>query len=342
MYRSTPELLQWYAAHPGEDAIEADIPIVDPHHHLFGSDKDLQYYRLVDYMRDLSGGHRIVKTVYVEAYRSGWKTTGPDHLRSVGETEWIISQAKEPLTTRHGQCEFAAGLVANIDLTQGAAVIETLDAHLEAGQGRLRGVRQIAAYDDGLVGRFIKELPPVHLLKDARFRAGFSKLKDYGLSFDVWVYHKQLDELISLVDAFPDTTFILDHLGGLMGVGPHRLDRGNTLALWKFNLRRLAERPNVYVKVGGMGMPVYGFNFEHQPRPATSQELATAWRPLIETCIAAFGPKRCMFESNFPVDRQSAGYTEIWNAFKTATRTMSSSERNALFFETASRAYRLD
>lgn len=341
MVKTTRELLNWHAIHPREAPVDTELPIVDPHLHIFGTEKDPQYYRLADYAQDVAGGHHVVKTVYVEAYRSGWRTTGPDHMRSVGEVESIVNQTKEPIVTDYGHCEFAAGIVANVDLTKGAEVIETLDAHVEAGQGRLRGVRQIAAYDDGLVGSFIKELPPTRLLQDTRFKDGFSKLKGYGLSFDVWVYHHQLDELNSLVDSFPEVTFVLNHIGGLIGVGPYRANRGNTLASWKFNLRRLAERPNVYVKVGGLGMPVFGFNFEHQPRPATSHELCNAWRPLIDTCIAAFGTKRCMFESNFPVDRQSARYTEIWNAFKLATKTMSLDERKDLFYETACRAYRL-
>lgn len=342
MPRNTRELQAWHAHHTAETPLEADLPIVDPHLHIFGTDTDPQYYRLADYAQDLAGGHHVVKTVYVEAYRSGWRTTGPAHLRSVGEVESIVHQTKEPLLTKHGPCAFAAGIVANVDLTSGAAVIETLDSHVEAGQGRLRGVRQVAAYDDGMVGRFIKELPPANLMQDTRFQIGLSKLRNYGLSFDVWIYHHQLDEFISLVDSFPEVTFVLNHLGGLIGVGPYRANRGNTLASWKFHMRRLAERPNVYVKVGGMGMPVFGFNFEHQTRPPNSNELANAWRPLIETCIAAFGTKRCMFESNFPVDRQSAGYTEIWNAFKLSTKSLSTSERNDLFFETACRAYRLN
>lgn len=341
MPKSTSDLLDWYAIKPRETAVEPDLPIVDPHVHIFGSEKDTQYYQMKDYALDLAGGHNVVKTVYMEAYRSAWRTSGPDHLRSVGEVESIVHQSKEPLITKFGHCEFAAGIVASIDLTKGAEVIETLDAHVEAGQGRLRGVRQVAAYDNGLVGSFIKELPPAGLLDDPNFRTGIAKLKDYDLSFDVWIYHHQLDKFISLVDSFTDITFVLNHMGGLIGVGPYKENRGNAFASWKFNLRRLAERPNVYIKVGGLGMPVCGFNFDHQLHPATSHDLSNAWRPMIDTCIAAFGTKRCMFESNFPVDRQSAGYTEIWNAFKLTTTSLSTTERNHMFFETALRAYRL-
>ena len=341
MPKTTGELVKWYAGQTREEAIEPELPIIDPHLHIFGTEGDPQYYRIEDYVHDLSGGHAINKTVYIEAYRSNWRTTGPEHLRSVGELEAIINKTKVPLSTRQGACEFAAGIVANIDLTLGAAVVETLDAHQVAGQGRLRGVRQVAAYDDGLVGSFIKAPPRAGLMLDPQFRSGFAKLKDYGLSFDVWIYHHQLAQLISLVDASPETTFILNHLGGLIGVGAYGEDRHNTYAAWKANLQKLSERSNVYVKVGGMGMPVFGFNFEHQRRPASSEEMATAWRPLIDICLSTFGPTRCMFESNYPVDRQSGGYTEIWNALKRATRSLSPTERHALFYETASQAYRL-
>ncbi len=317
------------------------MPIVDPHLHIFGSANDRQYFRIDDYAEELTRGHRILKTVYMEAYRSGWRTTGPEHLRSVGEVESIASRTREPITTAYGHCEFAAGIVAHVDLTLGVRVVETLDALVEAGEGRLRGVRQVAAYDDGLVGSFIKELPPVRLMQNANFLDGFSKLQGYGLSFDVWIYHHQLDELTWLVDKFPGVTFILNHLGGLIGVGPYGKNRAESMKGWELSLRRLAERTNVFVKVGGMGMPVFGHNFEHKARPATSSEMATAWQPLIDICVSAFGTRRCMFESNFPVDRQSGGYTEIWNALKKATKAMSPGERHEMFYESACRAYRL-
>lgn len=341
MHRSTEELLKWHALGPKEEALEPELPIVDPHHHLFGDVPDSQYYRLADLEQDLAGGHHITKTVYVEAYGSGWRKTGPEHLRPVGETEAIVAKAATPLKTRHGNCELAAGIVAHADLTMGPALAEVLEAHLAVAQGRLRGVRHMAARDEGLVGRFIKEMPRKHLLQEPGFRAGLAQLKNHGLSFDVWVYHHQLEELIAVVDSCPDTPVVLDHLGGLIGVGEYRSDRAAVLTRWKADLRKLAERPNVYVKLGGMGMPVCGFGFEHQPRPATSAQLVQAWQPLIDTCIETFGTQRCMFESNFPVDKQSCSYTALWNAYKLATRTLSPDERSDLFSRTACKVYRL-
>lgn len=342
MPRSTEELLKWHGSVPREMVLEPDLPMIDAHHHLFGEVTDTHYYRLSDFERDLAGGHRIFKTVYVEAFEPGWHKTGPEHLRPVGEVETIVKSAATPLRTRLGQCELAAGIVAHADLTRGCAVAEVLEAHLAAAQGRLRGVRQMIAHDDGLVGQFIRHMPRAHLLTDTDFRAGFSRLQSYGLSFDVWGFHHQLDELIQLADSFPETTIVLDHAGGLLGVAEHRSNREAVLPHWKARLRKLAERVNVCVKIGGMGTPHSGFGFEHDPKPGTSAQLAQAWWPLIETCITAFGTQRCMFESNFPVDGQSCGYTELWNAFKLATRAMSPDERNDLFYRTACRVYRLD
>lgn len=341
MPKSTEDLLKWHGSAPREEVLEPELPMIDPHHHLFGEVTDTHYYRLSDFERDLADGHCIVKTVYVEAFEPGWHKTGPEHLRPVGEVEKIVKSAAMPLPTRHGHCEIAAGIVAHADLTRGYAVAEVLEAHLAAAKGRLRGVRQMIAHDDGLVGQFIQQMPKKHLLMDTQFRAGFSRLQSHGLSFDVWGFHHQLDELIHLVDSYPATTVVLDHVGGLLGVAEYRSDRGAVLARWKAQLLKLAERPNVYAKIGGMGTPHSGFGFEHHQRPGTSAQLAEAWWPLIDTCITAFGTQRCMLESNFPVDGQSCGYTELWNAFKLATRSMSPQERHDLFYRTACKVYRL-
>ena len=339
MPRSTAALREWHARFPAEHALEPGLPIVDAHHHLYGEAADTQHYRIQDLKRDAAGGHSIIGTVYVEAYRWAWRQTGPEALRPVGEVEWIVGRT--PMPAAAGIRQLGAGIVSSADLTLGAGVSEVLDALLEAGQGRLRGVRHLAAYDDGLVGSFIKHRPPPQLLMDPAFRRGFAELQVRGLSFDAWIYHHQIAELIDLADAFPQTRIVLDHVGGVIGVGEFRSQRSTVFARWKDDLRSLAARPNVVVKIGGMGMPVFGFGFEHHARPATSAELAQAWGPFIDACIEAFGPHRCMFESNFPVDKQSCGYTELWNAFKLATRSLSPKERQDLFYRSACRTYRL-
>jgi predicted TIM-barrel fold metal-dependent hydrolase len=277
----------------------------------------------------------------MEAYEAGWRTSGPQSLRPVGEVEQIVALSRSPLTTAHGSCRVAAGIVASADLCLGKSVTEVLDAELEASQGRLRGVRHHAATDAGTVGRFIKNPPRPQLLGEAGFRQGFARLSGYGLTFDAWIYHTQLDELIALADAFPDTTIVLDHVGAVIGVAEYRPRRAEVLAFWRARMRALAERRNVRVKIGGMGMPFFGFGFEHGPRPASAAALAQDWKPFIETSIEAFGTDRCMFESNFPVDKQSCSYTELWNAFKLATASLTKDERSDLFYRTACRTYRL-
>jgi predicted TIM-barrel fold metal-dependent hydrolase len=205
----------------------------------------------------------------------------------------------------------------------------------------LRGVRHHATYVEGTVGSLIKDPPKPRLLADSAFRRGFAWLDRFGLSFDAWIYHTQLGELADLADAFPNTPIILDHVGAVIGVAEFSSQRTAVFADWEKGMCALAARPNVCVKVGGMGMPVFGFGFEYAERPATSAALVDVWQPFIDVCIDSFGPERCMLESNFPVDKQSCGYLELWNAFKRATRSLTQGEREHLFYRTACRTYRL-
>ncbi len=340
LHRNTRELLEWHARAPRETALEPDLPIVDAHHHLYGGAGDAHHYRFEDLEQDLGGGHKVLATVYVEAYEPGWRTDGPPALRPVGEVERIIKLTRTP--THHG-CQVAAGIVAHADLTLGAAVAEVLAAHEAAGEGRLRGIRHVTPYEGGAVGRYVKGSPREHLLMVPAFREGMAQLARFGLSFDAWVYHPQLHGLCDFAAAFPDTPIVINHVGGLIGVEEdgYRADRAAHLAQWRGHLRRLAQLPNVSIKIGGLGMPVFGFGFEHADGPAASDVLARAWAPLIDTCIEAFGTQRCMFEANFPVDKQSCGYTALWNAFKVASRALSADERGDLFWRTACRVYRL-
>lgn len=341
LHRTTRELLAWHEGAPHEAALEPELPIVDAHHHLYGTEADAHHYRFEDLERDFSGGHRVLATVYVEAYEPGWRTEGPQALRPVGEVERIVAHTRTP--TRDG-CQVAAGIVAHADLNLGAAVAEVLAAHEAAAEGRLRGVRHVTPCEAGVVGRHVKGSPRAHLLMDPAFRQGAAQLARFGLSFDAWVYHPQLHELCDFAAALPDTPIVINHMGGLIGVAEdgYRTHRATHLAQWRSDLRRLAQWPNVSIKVGGLGMPVFGFGFEHADRPPASAVLARAWAPLIHTCIDIFGTQRCMFEANFPVDKQSCGYTALWNAFKRVTAPLSVHERDDLFRGTATRVYRLE
>lgn len=339
-HRPTRDLLDWHGRGPKEPALEPGLPIVDAHHHLFGTSADALYYRREDMESDLASGHRIVGTVYVAAYGAGWRPDGPPAMRSVGEVERIVALSAAPLSTPQGPCRLASGIVSDVNLALGDAVDEVLQAHVAAGKGRLRGVRFYATHHDSELAKFIPNAPQ-NILGDSGFRRGFALLDRYGLSFDALIYHTQLRELASLADAFPRTPIVLNHVGMPVGVLGFQAQRSTVRRDWERDLRALAARPNVRVKVGGMGMPIFGFGFESGDGPAETQALVQAWKPLMDVCIDAFGPARCMLESNFPVDKQSCGYVQLWNAFKLVTRALSPSERQALFYRTACRTYRM-
>jgi len=336
--RTTAQLEAWHAGAQPEAALEPALPIIDPHHHLYDSPATGSRYMLPDLLADLACGHRIVATVYVEAYHSMWRARGDEAMRPVGEIEFARGIGAVADSEVYGPCRVAASIVGFADLSLGDGVAPVLEAMIEAGGGRLRGIRQQAAYDPGPIGATIKHRAPAHLLLDPAFQKGFAHLARHGLSFDGWVYHPQLDEWARLAARFPDTVMVLDHVGGVCGV-PEYPGHRQAFDEWRAGLKAVAACPNVRVKVGGMGMAVFGFGFEHGERPAASQVLARAWQPYIDTCLELFGPERCMFESNFPVDRQSCGYAELWNAFKIATASLSAGERRALFHDTAARTY---
>jgi predicted TIM-barrel fold metal-dependent hydrolase len=339
--RDVRALAAWHALAAREPAIQPHMPIVDPHHHLYGAVTDAQHYRAEDLAQDLAdGGHRVIGTVYVEAFGAAWRTEGPAELRSLGEVESIVRASASPLSTPLGSCRLAASIVSNVDLCLGDAVAPVLQAHLQAAQGRLRGVRHHATHDAGPLSQFTHNAPP-QLLADPQFRRGLGWLSRLALSFDALVFHTQLAELATLVDAFPDTRFILNHGGIALGVPPYSADRSAVFAHWQRDLRALAERPNVSVKIGGMGMLLCGFGFGRADAPPHSSALAQVWGPFIEVCAEAFGPQRCMFESNFPVDKQSCSHGALWNAFKRCTAAWSEDERRAVFYRTACNAYGL-
>jgi L-fuconolactonase len=330
---------QWLALHR-EDILEPDLEIVDPHHHLW--DFARHRYLLPDLLADTGSGHNIAQTVFIEC-TACYRADGPAALRPVGETEFVNGIAAMAASGAYGRTRVAAGIVGMADLTLGSAVEEVLAAHVAAGGGRFRGIRHAAAWQDKTPEVHNSHThPPPHLYRDhAKFREGFAVLGRMGLAFDAWLYHPQLDDLIDLARAFPGQPIVLDHVGGPLGLGWYADKRAEIFADWRRRMAELAQAPNVYVKLGGLGMRINGFAFHKRPRPPTSQELADAWRPYVETCIAAFGPARCMFESNFPVDKISGAYATYWNAFKRLAAGASVDERALLFRDTARRFYKL-
>lgn len=317
---------------------EPALPIVDPHHHLW--DRPGHRYLLDELLADLGGGHNIVATVFVECM-AFYRATGAPALRPVGETEVVNGVAAMSASGGYGPARLCAGIVGFADLTLGAAVDEVLTAHLEAGGGRFRGIRHAAAWDASDEVRNSHTRPTAGLLRDATFRADFARLAPHGLTFEAWLYHPQIADVTDLARAFPDTTIILNHVGGPLGIGPYAGRRDEVFAAWRGQIAELAACDNVVVKLGGLGMKICGFGFHHQAAPPASAVLADAWRPYLLTCIDAFGPDRCMLESNFPVDKTSCSYTTLWNALKRVTADFAPDERAAMFQATAERVYRL-
>jgi L-fuconolactonase len=322
-----------------EEILEPALPICDPHHHLW--DFPQSRYLLPELLGDLTSGHNVTSTVFVECgsfYRAG----ASEAMKFVGETEFVNGQAAMAASGRYGPILACEGIVGRADLAQGAAVAEVLEAHVRAGNGRFKGIRHAGAYDPSPDIRRSHTSPPPGLYALPSFRAGFAKLGELGLSFEAWQYHPQLGEVAALADANPGVMILLNHVGGPLGVGPYAGKRDEVFAVWKAGIEDLARRPNVWVKLGGLGMTGCGFGFHRRDLKPGSAELAAAWRPYLETCIAAFGMERGMFESNFPVDGASCDYATLWNALKRVAAGCSADEKAALFRDNARRFYRLD
>jgi predicted TIM-barrel fold metal-dependent hydrolase len=321
-----------------EAILEPELEICDPHHHLW--DFPTSVYLLPELLADAGAGHRVTSTVFVEC-GSFYRAAGAEPMKYVGETEFVNGVAAMAASGRYGEVMACEGIVGRADLLGGAAVADVLEAHVRAGMGRFKGIRHAGAYDPSPDIRRGHTNPPPNLYGERAFREGFAELGKLGLSFEAWQYHPQLPEVAALADAFPHTLILLNHVGGPLGIGPYADRRAEVFETWRRDIQDLARRPNVWVKLGGLGMPVCGFGFhKRDPKPG-SEELAEAWRPYLETCIEAFGADRGMFESNFPVDRASCDYATLWNALKHVAAGASADEKAALFKDNARRFYRL-
>jgi len=329
--------VDWLAQYT-EEVIDPKRPIVDPHHHLW--DRGGQRYLIEDLSGDIASGHNIIATVYIEA-RSMYRARGPEELRVVNEVAFANGAAAMSASGGYGPAAICAGIVGHASLLLGDRVKAVLEAEIAAGQGRFRGIRHSSAWDAEAAVASMYATRPKGLLLDATYRKGFACLAPLGLTFDSWLFHPQLDEFVDLARAFPDTRIILDHCGGPIGLGRFAGNREETFAVWKASILEVAKCPNVVVKLGGLAMRLLGFDFHERPKPPSSEQAAAAWRPYIETCIEAFGPDRCMFESNFPPDKGQCSYQVIFNAFKRLAAQYSEAEKTALFSKTATDVYKL-
>ncbi len=325
-----------------EAALEPELPIVDPHHHLWDNRPGNPRFMFPEVLANLgSSGHKIEQTVFVEC-GSMYRADGPREMRFVGEVEFVNGVAAQSASGNYGPIRVASGIVGRADLTMGDAVKPVLEALIHAGNGRLKGTRYNAFWTDIPVWG-MEHAPPITpkgLLTDTKFRQGAATLAGYGLSLDTGCFHPQLNEMAAFVSAMPNVTMVLNHIGGPLTIGRYTSDPAGTFADWKSGMTELAKRPNVFVKLGGQGQD-WNFPPGHVGPRTTSTVLAEKWKPWIETTIELFGAKRCMFESNFPVDKTTCSYGTVWNAFKRITAKASVGEKAALYADVARKAYRL-
>ncbi len=323
-----------------EDIIEPDLPICDPHHHLWDhrDGRIERRYMIDEIQRDLQSGHNIVSTVFIE-HLAMFRADGPDEMKYVGEVEFANGIAAMAASGLYGPAKVAAGIVGFADLSAGASVRPVLEAEIAAAPGRFRGIRCTGAWDpDPRIAR----APRPGLYLDRVFREGVAQLAPLGLTFDLPCRFPQLPEVADLARAFPATTIILNHLGGIPGIGAYAGRRDEIFAAWRTSMTDLAACPNIVVKLGGLAMEYCGFGWHERPNPPTSLELSQATRAYYETAIELFGVDRCMFESNFPVDKVSCSYHVLWNSFKRVTTSASAREKAKLYHDTAARVYRLN
>lgn len=327
----------WLALHT-EPVLEPDLPIVDCHHHFW--DRPGNRYFFFDLLDDLNSGHRVTATVFMEC-GAMYRKHGAPEMAPVGETEFANGIAAMSASGVYGDTRIAEGIVGYCDLMLGDRAAAVLEAQMVASGGRFRGVRNIAAWHVNPAARGSLANPPPGLLADTRFRRGLGEVHRLGLCFESFLYHPQIFEFVDLAQAFPDTPMVLNHIGGALGIGPYADKRAEVFEDWRTAVRALSRCPNVSVKLTGLGMRLFGFEFGARPTPASSAEIAEAWGPYITTLIEAFGPQRCMFGSNFPVDKGSCSYAVLWNTFKRIVSDASPDEKADLFGRTASRIYRL-
>lgn len=328
-----------------EPLLYPELPVIDCHHHLFGEAgllaEHLKLYRFLvdDYAKTVASGHRVVASVAVEA-RAMFRADGPEHLKVVGETEFINGQAAMAASGTYGPCRVAAGIVGYADLSQGAGVRTLLEAHVAAAPVRFKGIRQEGVWDaDRQVHGGIFDVPE-HLYADPLFHEGFAQLAPLGLSFDAFVLAPQLADVISLARSFPDTSIILNHVGSPVGICGYRGRAHELFPQWRSDMAAIAACPNTTVKLGGLGSFILGSAFYRSDPPADMATLVAEWQPYVEVAIELFGADRCMFESNQPTDG-SGSFRTVCNAYKQMTAGCTHEERAAIFAGTGARVYRL-
>ncbi|PWU17832.1 MAG: amidohydrolase [Candidatus Rokuibacteriota bacterium] len=326
-----------------EAPLDPELPICDPHHHFWdlrAARNPYQRYLLHELVADINSGHDVRSTVFIEA-RAMYRADGPEEMRPVGEVEFVQGLAAASASGLYGPGRAAAAIVGHANLNLGAGVEPVLDALQAASPNRFRGIRHSVTWDPHPEVENTAAHNRQGQLASDQFRAGARVLARKGLSLEAWLYFPQLPELADFAKAVPDLAIILNHIGGLLRVGPYANRDSEVLATWRKGIAAVAACPNVSVKLGGIGMPRTGFDWHLRSTPIGSEELAASMAPLVTYCIDQFGPSRSMFESNFPVDKVSYSYNVMYNAFKRLSKSYSAAERRAMFHDTAARVYRI-
>ena len=331
----------WHAL-TQESSLEPDLPICDPHHHFWdfrAARIPYQRYLLHELAADITSGHNVRSPVFVEA-RSMYRADGPEEMRPVGEVEFVQGLAAASANGLYGPGRAAATIIGHANLNLGDQVEPVLQALQAASPNRFRGIRHSVTWDAEVANTAAHNAQGQ--LGADNFRAGARLLAKMGLSLEGWLYFRQLTELADFAKAVPDLTIILNHVGGLIREGIYANRDDEILPIWRSGIAAVAACPNVVIKLGGMGMPANGFDWHTRTQPIGSEELAESMAPFMNYCIEQFGPERCMFESNFPVDKVSFSYNIMYNAFKRLSKDYSTTERAAMFHDTAARVYKID
>jgi predicted TIM-barrel fold metal-dependent hydrolase len=331
----TPGSDQWRDSHT-EDIVDPDRPIIDSHHHLFKAGTRWGVYALEDLWADTDSGHNIEKTVFIDC-RYSYRADGPERMKPVGETEAACEVAGESAKAE-GKATIA-GIVSHADLLLGEAVEPVMAAHTQAGRGLFRGIRHMGVFDS------TDSMPNTSLIPcpygEASFRSGVRTIGRLGYTYDAFHFFHQNQDFCELAQACPDTKMILNHFAFPVGVGAYAGKQEEVFKHWKEGIAAVARCTNVVAKLGGLAMPECGFGWESREAPPTSDEFVEAQKRYYLHTIECFGPSRCMFESNFPVDKVSISYPVMWNGMKKIVADFFEDEKHEMFYGTAARVYRV-